>query len=62
MTPDHFEKTESVFSYLIGIAGMVVPSLMTFATEALHLFTMIGGALIILFRLVHDYRQFKKEK
>jgi len=62
MSPEHLEKTESCFSYAIGLAGMILPNIMTFATDVLHFITVAGGAGIIIFRLIHDYRNYKKEK
>jgi hypothetical protein len=62
MTPEHLEKSESWVSYIIGIAGIVLPNIMTFATDLLHFITVAGGAGIVIFRLIHDYRNYKKEK
>ena len=59
---DMFSAMESFFSYLLGFAGMILPNVMPFATSFLQFVTMVAGAAIVVFRVIHEYRNFKKNK
>lgn len=56
------EKIDGFLSYTIGGSAMTVPMLINNISTGLQFLTMLGGFVIVIFRLIHEYRLYKKNK
>ncbi len=56
------EKLDSIKSFAIGGMAITLPSVVNTLSTTLQILTMAGGFIIIVFRIIHEYRKYKENK